>query len=119
MGNLCGKESSSFDTPGRVLGSAPNPPSSSAQIPATGKPSQKPKISGKGATHGSPSAAAGAGSAATDARAAAARAAEARNAKQTNGKLGSQLSDQKRKTQNQHLQDLSTTKQQQSQLVWD
>ncbi|KAF8252258.1 hypothetical protein K440DRAFT_633516 [Wilcoxina mikolae CBS 423.85] len=118
MGNLCGKESSSFDTPGRVLGSAPNPPSSSAQIPATGKPSQKPKTSGKGTTLGSPSAA-GKGSAATDARAAAARAAEARNAKQANGKLGSQLSDQKRKTQNQHLQDLSTTNQQQPQLVWD
>jgi len=75
MGNLCGKESSSFDTPGQVLGSAPNPPSSSAQIPPAGKPSQKPKISGKGKTLGSPPAA-GEGSAAPDARAAAARAAE-------------------------------------------
>jgi len=55
----------------------------------------------------------------SDAREAAARAAEARNARQANGKLGSQLEQQKRKTLNKQLAELSKAGGKQEQLVWD
>ncbi|KAA8909566.1 hypothetical protein FN846DRAFT_607263 [Sphaerosporella brunnea] len=131
MGNLCGKESSShFTSPGRTLGAAPAQPPASARVPASAQSQRKPKISGQGKTLGSTSAGGNRGSAAIttttaaasmDARTAAAQAAEARNAntRQASGKIGSQLNEQKRKTHNQHLAELSKSKAQPEQLVWD
>lgn len=42
-----------------------------------------------------------------------------RNNAQKGGKLGAQLNQDKRKTQNQHIQDLAKSKGQQERLVWD
>ncbi|KAG0125317.1 hypothetical protein HOY82DRAFT_616740 [Tuber indicum] len=125
MGNLCGKESGSSLPNGRVLGSGAPPTAAASRIPLTSK---KPKIaSGPGRTlgggGGSEAESAEAGAAAgeqLDPRTAAALAAEERSKKRAGtGKLGSELDKQRRKTQNQHIQDLGKTKGQQEQLVWD
>lgn len=44
---------------------------------------------------------------------------QARAARQNSGKIGAQLEEQKRKTQNQHLAELGKSKGQPEQLVWD
>ncbi|CZR61084.1 uncharacterized protein PAC_10980 [Phialocephala subalpina] len=106
MGNLCGKESSSsdpFSQPGRTLSSAP--PQNPKPISSLPK-----KVGGPPRTLGSGSAAPDAGgSAAEDARRKAAEAAEARAnaANKPKGKLGSQLAEQKKQTQNSTLSDAS------------
>ncbi|PUU79069.1 hypothetical protein B9Z19DRAFT_1101034 [Tuber borchii] len=124
MGNLCGKESGSSLPNGRVLGSGAQP-AGAGRIPLTNK---SPKIaSGPGRTLGGEGSGEG-GSTETgaaageqlDPRTAAALAAEERLKRNAGtGKLGSELDKQKRKTQNQHIQDLGKTKRQQEQLVWD
>ncbi|KAH0607177.1 uncharacterized protein H6S33_003165 [Morchella sextelata] len=130
MGNLCGKETStSTAPPGRVLGSAPATLSSTnAHTPAAAsrpKNPRKPKVTGPGRTLGDASVNSeqSSGSAASpppDARTAAALAAEKRlNDAQKGGKLGAQLDQVKRKTQNQHIQDLAKSKGEQERLVWD
>ncbi|EXJ71629.1 uncharacterized protein A1O5_05437 [Cladophialophora psammophila CBS 110553] len=98
MGNLCSKSSNkpdNFATPGRTVGSSTQPRQTSAPVPQ--------KI-----TSSTPGRALGGGDAtpsADDARSAAARAAEERAAKanKPGGKLSSQLSAQKKQTQNQLL----------------
>ncbi|GAB0132205.1 hypothetical protein EsDP_00000648 [Epichloe bromicola] len=102
MGNICGKEESETQTPGRVLGSAP-PSQRKAPVPAPMK---------VGRTLGGAPAEASAGSAA-DARRKAAEAAEAR-AKASNkpgGKLQTQLSAQKRQSRNDTLKALGAEEQ--------
>ncbi|PWW74403.1 hypothetical protein C7212DRAFT_283678 [Tuber magnatum] len=123
MGNFCGKESGSSLPNSRVLGSSASPLTAAGGAPLTSK---NPKIaSGPGRTLGGGS---GGGSAEAgavtgeqlDPRTAAALAAEERLKKNAaTGKLASELDKQKRKTQNQHIQDLGKTKGQQEQLVWD
>jgi len=120
MGNLCGKESSpsSFSAPGRVLGSAPD---STNTAPSARIPSTRPRdLTGSGKALGSSSLRSDSTlEGLSDAREAAARAAEACNARQANGKLGSQLEQQKRKTLNKQLAELSKAGGKQEQLVWD
>ncbi|MCJ1418341.1 hypothetical protein MMC32_004688 [Xylographa parallela] len=89
MGNCFGKESSrsdNFDTPGRVVGSAPPQPTPRAAVP---------KIDGQGRSLGG-----GQAAETTDARAAAAKAAEERatRASQPKGKLGQALAKEKQQT---------------------
>ncbi|ORY13701.1 hypothetical protein BCR34DRAFT_561547 [Clohesyomyces aquaticus] len=107
MGNLCGKQSKddNFAGPGRTLGAAP-PPSTNAKasVPARvanpeGGASAKPKVTGPGRTVG------GGSQIGEDARAAAAAAAERRNNKTAEGDLAKKLEAQKKKTQNQTLQE--------------
>ncbi|KAJ9607947.1 hypothetical protein H2200_008026 [Cladophialophora chaetospira] len=98
MGNLCSKsanEPDNFSGPGRPVGSSAQPKPASAAVPA------KITTSTPGRTLGG----AEGSTAADDARRAAARAAEERAAQSNKpgGKLATQLSAQKKQTQNQLL----------------
>jgi len=100
MGNLCGKPSSkdTFEGPGRVLGSAPQPaPNAKASVPAS---VAKPKVGGPPRTVGGGNG----GNASDDPRSAAAAAAEARATKSPTGDLAKKLEAQKKQTRNQVLQ---------------
>ncbi|EXJ85080.1 hypothetical protein A1O3_05755 [Capronia epimyces CBS 606.96] len=102
MGNICSKSANkpdSFSTPGRTLGTSASPQAQTKS--ATAPLPQKLTATTPGRTLGGPESA----SAADDARSAAARAAEERAARanRTGGKLSSQLSSQKKQTQNQLL----------------
>ncbi|GLA65417.1 hypothetical protein AtubIFM54640_007169 [Aspergillus tubingensis] len=122
MGNICSKSSNqpeAFSSPGRVLGSAANPPakdsSSSAPrapLPSNAKPASNWGSGPSGRTLGSPAAAGeGNGDATADARTKAALAAQKRaesaSAAGSKGKLGTKLAAQKAQTQNQTLNEAS------------
>ncbi|GKZ18988.1 hypothetical protein AbraIFM66951_001948 [Aspergillus brasiliensis] len=121
MGNICSKsknEPEAFSTPGRVLGSAPNPQakdSSSAPrapLPSNAKPTSNWGSGPSGRTLGSGNAAGeGNENATEDARMKAALAAQKRaesaSATASKGKLGSKLAAQKAQTQNQTLNEAS------------
>ncbi|PYH64741.1 uncharacterized protein BO88DRAFT_408066 [Aspergillus vadensis CBS 113365] len=121
MGNICSKSSNqpdAFSSPGRVLGSGPNPPakdSSSAPrapLPSNAKPASNWGSGPSGRTLGSPAAGEGNGDNATaDARTKAALAAQKRaesaSAAGSKGKLGTKLAAQKAQTQNQTLNEAS------------
>ncbi|GAT29296.1 hypothetical protein RIB2604_02901660 [Aspergillus luchuensis] len=130
MGNICSKSSNqpdAFSSPGRVLGSGPNPPakdSSSAPrapLPSNAKPASNWGSGPSGRTLGSPAAGEGNGDATADARTKAALAAQANvattiwkqkraesaSAAGSKGKLGTKLAAQKAQTQNQTLNEAS------------
>lgn len=105
MGNICGKEESEAQPPGRVLGSAP-PSQRKASVPAPNKVGGPPRTLGDAPAEASAENAA-------DARRKAAEAAEAR-AKASNkpgGKLQTQLSAQKRQSRNDTLKALGAEEQ--------
>ncbi|KIW85936.1 hypothetical protein AYO21_08578 [Fonsecaea monophora] len=98
MGNLCSKSANkpdNFSTPGRTVGASTQSKQTTAPVPQkiTSSTPGRPLGGGDGA------------SSADDARSAAARAAEERAARasKTGGKLSTQLSAQKKQTQNQLL----------------
>ncbi|GAQ41502.1 hypothetical protein AKAW_07677 [Aspergillus niger] len=122
MGNICSKSSNqpdAFSSPGRVLGSAANPPakdsSSSAPrapLPSNAKPASNWGSGPSGRTLGSPAAGGeGNGDVTADARTKAALAAQKRaesaSAAGSKGKLGTKLAAQKAQTQNQTLNEAS------------
>lgn len=106
MGNVCGKTDSGGDNfagPGRVIGTAPPQPQRAAV------PQKVRTVGGPPRTLGG-SQDAGAGAARPDdARRKAAEAAEARAkaASKTTGKLSAQLQEQKKKTRNETLKEIS------------
>ncbi|PHH55000.1 hypothetical protein CFIMG_001316RA [Ceratocystis fimbriata CBS 114723] len=112
MGCLCGKpDPDAFNSPGRVLGSAPPQPRTSA-VPKnyTGTTQRLGNSSPDTKTASEPSGRpAGGASDANEARRRAAEAAERRAnaASRTPGKLGAQLAAQRKKTTNDHLKDAS------------
>ncbi|TPX14254.1 uncharacterized protein E0L32_000648 [Thyridium curvatum] len=111
MGNCCGKSSSgddNFQSPGRVLGSAPPP----AQAGDTARvPAKATKVGGPPRTLGGgdgSAAGGGGGGTAEDARRKAAEAAEARaKGGRPVGKLGEQLAEQRKRTMSDTLKDAS------------
>ncbi|KAI5819777.1 hypothetical protein BZA77DRAFT_303522 [Pyronema omphalodes] len=116
MGALCGKQSSSFSSPGRPLGSAPAAPSTTSRIPAAAGRHSTGAGAGQTLAGGSNATSPPEGD---DPRAAAARAAEAR-ARNNTGKLGAQLESQKKKSNQQHLAEVAAQRQPgRENLVWD
>ncbi|KJZ73534.1 hypothetical protein HIM_07090 [Hirsutella minnesotensis 3608] len=112
MGNICGKQDSQPDPPGRLVGSPPVPQKTSAVPKKVGGP---PRTLGSSAR---PGAGAGAATSASssggqdDARKRAAEAAEARaQAAGKGGKLQSQLSAQKRQSRSDALKQASAQEQ--------
>ncbi|KAM7222326.1 hypothetical protein V8F06_002353 [Rhypophila decipiens] len=116
MGNLCGKESDHFATPGRRLDATPAQPKTASVPTGASRPSQPPpKVGGPprtlGGSGGGGGGAGSSSSAADDARRKAAEAAEqrAKQASTTSGKLSSQLAAQKKQTRTDTLKELSET----------
>ncbi|KAK0633422.1 hypothetical protein B0T14DRAFT_506744 [Immersiella caudata] len=111
MGNICGKQPSSFSSPGRPLGTTPTAPTT-ASVPSSVTPNKSPKAVGGpprrlgGASEGNASTSSASNSP-DEARRKAALAAEARAQGSKGGDLSKKLAEQRKLTHRATLEEAS------------